>query len=105
MSNPYHCLQCFFSVSPLLQVAFLSMFLIPEQSSISKFALAIGTVRALRQVKIHSSTVKLTVRNELVRMMVSCKQGKHFLYTWFVSQQHNGMPVAAVVRMFYMKLS
>lgn len=39
-----------FYVSPLLQVAFLSMFLIPEQSNISSFALAIGTTRALRQV-------------------------------------------------------
>ena len=40
----------FFSVSPLLQVAFLSMFLLPGQPSISNFVLAVGTVRALRQV-------------------------------------------------------
>ena len=39
------------SVIPLLQVAFLSLFLAPENTSISKFAVAIGTVRALRQVK------------------------------------------------------
>lgn len=36
---------------PLLQVAFLSLFLAQENTSISKFAVAIGTVRALRQVK------------------------------------------------------
>ena len=43
----YFCI----SVIPLLQVAFLSLFLAPENTSISKFAVAIGTVRALRQVK------------------------------------------------------
>jgi len=34
----------------LLQVAFLGMFLYPGQPTVTKFALAIGTVRALRQV-------------------------------------------------------
>ena len=37
---------------PLLHVAFLSLFLAPENTGISKFAVAIGTVRALRQVNI-----------------------------------------------------
>lgn len=45
----------FVSVVPLLQVAFLSLFLAPERATVSNFAVAIGTVRALRQV------IKLTV--------------------------------------------
>lgn len=45
----------FVSVVPLLQVAFLSLFLAPARATVSNFAVAIGTVRALRQV------IKLTV--------------------------------------------
>ena len=45
----------FVSVVPLLQVAFLGLFLAPERATVSNFAAAIGTVRALRQV------IKLTV--------------------------------------------
>lgn len=43
----------FVSVVPLLQVAFLSLFLALERATVSNFAVAIGTVRALRQVKIN----------------------------------------------------
>ena len=52
----FACFPTFFllvTVSPLLQVAFLGMFLYPGQPTVTKFALAIGTVRALRQVRRH----------------------------------------------------
>lgn len=53
-------------VSPLLQVAFLAMFLIPVQSTtITKFALAVGTVRAFRQAWQNSF-------NSLLELSVVC---------------------------------
>ena len=54
----------FVSVVPLLQVAFLSLFLAPESATVSNFAVAIGTVRALRQVI--KLTVPLNLKNSLV---------------------------------------
>ena len=65
----------FVSVVPLLQVAFLSLFLALERATVSNFAVAIGTVRALRQV------IKLTVPLNLNACLVfSTALGLLFLY-------------------------
>ena len=61
----YHNFAFVISVLPLLQVAFLTLFLAPDKANISKFAVAIGTVRALRQViKPHS---QVTILKRLMR--------------------------------------
>ena len=61
----------FVSVVPLLQVAFLSLFLAPARATVSNFAVAIGTVRALRQV------IKLTVPLNLNACLVFSTALRH----------------------------
>ena len=55
---PFNDFYFFISVIPLLQVGFLGLFLAQENTSISKFAVAIGTVRALRQVNLNKASPK-----------------------------------------------